>query len=230
MRYLNIGGSQGIGRAIAEQLLASGHSVWVGSRSRGETPDGASWFAYDALRDELPSDVLAEPLDGLVYAPGSIVLKPFRSLKPEQFREDYEINVIGAIRTIQEAMPALKRVDQASVVLFSTVAVGQGMPFHASIAAAKGAIEGLTRSLAAELAPAIRVNAVAPSLTETPLSGKLLSTPEKIEASARRHPLQRVGQAGDIASMATFLLDPQHSWISGQVIGVDGGLSTLRVG
>lgn len=230
MRYLIIGGSQGIGRAITNQLLDNGHSVWVGSRNRAATPDGASWFAYDALRDELPPEVLAEPLAGLVYAPGSIILKPFRTLKPEQFREDYEINVIGAIRTIQGAMPALKRVDQASVVLFSTVAVGQGMPFHASIATAKGAVEGLTRSLAAELAPAIRVNAVAPSLTDTPLSGKLLSSPEKAEASARRHPLQRVGQAEDIASMATFLLDPKHSWISGQVIGVDGGLSTLRVG
>ncbi len=229
MRYLVIGGSQSIGKAIVERLLASGHSVFVGSRNRGETPATASWFSFDALNDDLPEEVTAEPLDGLVYTPGSIVLKPFRSLKPDQFRADHEINVIGAIRTLQASLSSLKRAGNASVVFFSTVAVSQGMPFHASIAAAKGAVEGMTRSLAAELAPIVRVNAIAPSLTETQLSEKLLSSPEKMDASARRHPLQRVGQPKDIASLATFLLDPEHSWITGQVIGVDGGLSTLRV-
>jgi 3-oxoacyl-[acyl-carrier protein] reductase len=229
MRYLIIGGSRGIGRALAESLLAGGHEVWVGSRERGDTPAGAEWFSYDARVDALPDRVLSEPLDGLAYLPGSIVLKPFRSLALDQFREEFELNVLGAVRVIQAALPALKKSGQASVVLFSTVAASQGMPFHASIATAKAGLEGLTRSLAAELAPAIRVNAIAPSLTDTDLAEKLLSSPEKREAAARRHPLQRVGTTGDLAAMAAFLLQPDTAWISGQVIAVDGGMSTLRV-
>lgn len=229
MRYLIIGGSRGIGRALAEQLVQAGHAVLVGSRERDETPAGAVWFPFDARRDELPDQVTGQALDGLAYLPGSIVLKPFRSLSADQFREDFELNVLGAVRVIQAALPALKKSGQASVVLFSTVAATQGMPFHTSIATAKAGLEGLTRSLAAELAPAIRVNAIAPSLTDTDLAEKLLSSPEKREAAARRHPLQRVGAVKDLAAMAAFLLQPEHSWISGQVIAVDGGMSTLRV-
>ncbi len=228
MRYLIIGGSKGIGSAIADQLLLNNHKVICGSRNQDGTPSGANWFYFDALEAELPAEIMDEPLDGLVYAPGSIVLKPFRTLTAEQFRQDFEINVVGAVQTIQGCLPALKRSEHASVVLFSTVAVGQGMPFHSSIAAAKGAVEGLTRTLAAEFAPTIRVNAIAPSLTETPLAEKWLGTPEKREASARRHPLNRFGQPEDIASAASFLLDPKNSWITGQIIHVDGGLSTLR--
>jgi 3-oxoacyl-[acyl-carrier protein] reductase len=229
MRYLIIGGSRGIGRALAEQLVQAGHEVLVGSREQGDTPAGAEWFPFDARRDELPAQVTGQALDGLAYLPGSIVLKPFRSLSADQFREDFDLNVLGAVRVIQAALPALKKSGQASVVLFSTVAAAQGMPFHTSIATAKTGLEGLTRSLAAELAPVIRVNAIAPSLTDTALAEKLLSSDEKREGAARRHPLQRVGQPGDIAAMAVFLLDPAHSWISGQVIAVDGGMSTLRV-
>lgn len=229
MRYLIIGGSRGIGRDLVERLLAGGHEVLAGSRERGDTPAGAAWFSFDARRDELPASVTEQPLDGLAYLPGSIVLKPFRSLSEEQFRDDFELNVLGAVRAIRMALPALKKSGQASVVLFSTVAAGQGMPFHASIATAKAGLEGLTRSLAAELAPAIRVNAIAPSLTDTDLAEKLLSSPEKREAADRRHPLQRVGTTGDLAAMAAFLLQPDTAWLSGQIIAVDGGMSTLRV-
>ncbi|MBP6185663.1 MAG: SDR family oxidoreductase [Saprospiraceae bacterium] len=229
MNYMVIGGSKGIGLAITEQLLAGGHSVWVGSRHKGETPTGAFWFAYDALTDDLPVEAVAEPLAGFVYTPGTMVLKPFRSLSMSQFSEDFAINVLGAARSIQSALPALKKSENASVVLFSTVAVGQGMPFHASIAASKGAVEGLTRSLAAELAPAIRVNAIAPSLTDTPLAERLLNTEDKKAAAAQRNPLRRVGQASDIAAMTCFLLDPSNNWISGQIFPVDGGMGVLRV-
>jgi 3-oxoacyl-[acyl-carrier protein] reductase len=229
MRYLIIGGTRGIGRAIASKLLGEGATVLVGSREQGDLPTGAVWFYYDALQGEIPASVFEQPLQGLVYAPGSITLRPFRSLKPEQFLEDYQINVIGAVRAIQAALPALKKAGQSSILLFSTVAVSQGMPFHASIAAAKGALEGLTRSLAAELAPIVRVNAIAPSLTGTSLSEKLLTTPEKKEASDLRHPLRRTGTPEDMAGLATLLLHPDHNWITGQIIGVDGGLSTLRV-
>lgn len=228
MRYLITGGSKGISRTIAEQLLTNGHQVICVSRQQEGAPPGAQWFCHDVLKDELSAEIFDEPLDGLVYAPGSIVLKPFRTLTAEQFRQDFEINVVGAVKVIQAALPSLKRSGNASIVLFSTVAVGQGMPFHSTIAAAKGAVEALTRSLAAEFAPVIRVNAIAPSLTETPLAEKWLGTLEKKEASARRHPLNRYGQTEDIASAATFLLDPKNSWISGQILHVDGGLSTLR--
>ncbi len=229
MVYMVIGGSKGIGRAITEKLLTQGHTVWVGSRFKGETPAKANWFEYNALTDELPGASIEVPLAGLVYTPGSMVLKPFRSLSLAQFNEDYAINVLGAVRSLQGALSALKKSGNASVVFFSTVAVGQGMPFHASIAASKGAIEGLTRSLAAELAPTIRVNAIAPSLTDTPLAERLLSTAEKKEGAAKRNPLQRLGKPDDIAAMASFLLDPDNNWISGQIFSIDGGMGAIRV-
>ena len=158
-----------------------------------------------------------------------IVLKPFRSLKPAQFQSDFDINVLGAVKTMKACFKGLKKSGAGGVLLFSTVAVQQGMSFHASIAAAKGAIEGLTKSLAAEWAPTIRVNCIAPSLTHTPLAGRLLSTPEKKEASGARHPLKRVGEAAEIAEMGAFLLSEKAGWMTGQIIGMDGGMSSVRV-
>lgn len=228
MNYAIFGGSKGIGYAVAEQLLQEGHSVWVYSRS-GLGPDGAYSMVWDAENEELPTDLPAE-LHGVVYAPGSINLKPFRGLKMEDFQKDLSVNFFGAVKALQACLPSLKAVPAASIVLFSTVAVAQGMPFHASIASAKGAIEGLVRSLAAELAPSIRVNAVAPSLVNTPLAARLLSTPEKVEASGKRHPLQRVGESSDIANAVSFLLNPANSWITGQILAVDGGMSSLKIG
>lgn len=229
--YLIIGGSTGIGLAIVQQLLAAGHRVVAVSRTRGQLSDHPqlTHIQADILTDELPTDQLPDVLHGLAYCPGSIVLKPFRSLKLTQFEEDFRINLLGAVQSIQAVLKKLQQADQSSIVLFSTVAVGKGMPFHASIAAAKGAVEGLTRSLAAELAPGIRVNCIAPSLTDTPLAGKLLATPEKKEAAGTRFPLKRVGESEDIARMGVFLLGEESSWMSGQVIGLDGGQSTLAV-
>jgi NAD(P)-dependent dehydrogenase (short-subunit alcohol dehydrogenase family) len=166
----------------------------------------------------------------VAYCPGTIRLKPFQRLTREDFFEDLQVNLLGAVHIIKACLPNLKNsATGASIVLFSTVAVTTGMPFHASIASAKGAVEGLTRSLAAELAPRIRVNAIAPSLTDTPLAASMLSSDEKRQAAAERHPIKRIGSPQDIARMAVFLLSDAANWVTGQVLHVDGGMSTLRV-
>ncbi len=224
-----IGASKGIGLALAQQLAAEGHQVFA---TYANTPPSIQhahihWYQLDVLAPT-PLD-LPEILDGLVYCPGTISLKPFNRFGMADFQIDYQLQVLGAIQSIQSALPALKKSKQASVVLFSTVAVQQGLPFHSLVSASKGAIEGLTRALAAEFAPKIRVNAIAPSLTDTPLAENLLNSDAKREANAARHPLKRVGEATDIAHMAAFLLSDNASWISGQVLHVDGGISSLRV-
>ncbi len=172
---------------------------------------------------------MPEIIDGLVYCPGSITLKPFHRIKAEDFIHDWQVNFMGAVIIIQSLLANLKKAENPGIVLFSTVAVTTGMPFHSSIASAKGAVEGLTRSLAAEFAPRIRVNCIAPSLTQTSLADKLLNTTDKLEGAAKRHPLQRIGQTADMAELACFLLSDKAGWITGQVIHVDGGLSTLKV-
>lgn len=225
--FLIVGGSSGIGLALAKQLLAGGHTVTIATRTAASLA-GANAIRFDALKDELPLSGLGDQLHGIAYCPGSINLKPFHRLTDQDFLDDFQLNVLGAVKTVRATLPLLKNSGDASVVFFSTVAVGQGMSFHASVAASKGALEGLTRSLAAELAPKIRVNAIAPSLTNTPLASKLLASEDKVKASNERHPLKRIGEADDIAAMARFLLTAEGSWISGQVIGVDGGLSSLR--
>ncbi|MCZ8022634.1 MAG: SDR family oxidoreductase [Cyclobacteriaceae bacterium] len=218
---LIVGASSGIGAALSLQLSQKGYQVFEASRS--------GKIKYDATQDSLDLSSLPSSLQGLIYCPGSINLKPFHRLSTQDFTDDFNINVLGAVRTIQQVLPLLKVSDStSSIVLFSTVAVSQGMPFHASIASAKGAIEGLTKSLAAELAPKIRVNAIAPSLTDTPLAAKILGTEEKKKASAERHPLKKTGTPAELAALAAFLVSEEASFISGQIMGVDGGLSTLR--
>ena len=218
--FLIIGGTSGIGLALYKQLKEAGHQVITSSR-QGD-------IRFDAITDTFDPSLLPEKLDGVAYCPGSINLKPFHRLTAQDFQDDFNINLVGAIKVVQSVLPKLKNADQGSIVFFSTVAVAQGMPFHASVAASKGALEGLTKSLAAELAPKIRVNCIAPSLTDTPLAAKLLSSEDKKKASAERHPLKQVGSPEDIAALAAFLITSQSKWISGQIVGIDGGLSTLR--
>ncbi len=225
--YLIIGGNSGIGLELTKMLMDKGARVTAAAR-HPEPLDQLSVPTQPFDADNPPSLDLPESLEGLVYCPGSITLKPFHRLSAEDFMRDLQINCLGAAMVIQQALPALKASGNASIVMFSTVAVAQGMPFHASIASAKGAVEGLTRSLAAELAPKIRVNAIAPSLTDTPLAESLLSNDAKREASAKRHPLQRVGSARETAALAAFLLSAEAAFITGQVVRADGGLSSLR--
>ncbi len=222
MTTLIIGGSSGISKALSTQLTQQGHQIHTASR-HGSGPLHQEFDATNPATLDFP-----EQLDGLIYAPGSITLKPFHRLSSDDFLNEYKLNALAAAQVIQQALPALKKSPQASVVLFSTVAVQTGMPFHASIAMAKGAIEGLTRSLAAELAPQVRVNAIAPSLTDTPLAGNLLNSEAKQQAAAQRHPLKTVGQADDIAALAAFLLSDAAKFISGQIIQADGGIGSLR--
>jgi 3-oxoacyl-[acyl-carrier protein] reductase len=222
--YLIVGHRGGIGSAITGLLLERGDAVIGLSRDVADLQHhNLRQLQIDVL--EWDGTGLPDALDGVVYAPGSINLKPFRSYRPEEFRADFELNALGAALTLQKAERAL-RAARGSALLFSTVAVGQGMSYHASIAMAKGAVEGLVRSLAAEWAPAVRVNGLAPSLTDTPLASKLLGTEARAAAAAERNPLKRVGQPNDLASAGLALLD--NPWITGQILGVDGGMSTIR--
>jgi len=226
--YLIIGAGSGIGKAIMEELNHSDNQLFVTSRSKDkiEPKENIHFQELDVTQDfelEIP-----EQLDGLVYCPGTINLKPFHRLSEEDFINDFKVNHLGAVKVIQQALKALKKSEEASIVLFSTVAVQTGLSFHASVASAKGAIEGLSKSLAAELAPNIRVNAIAPSLTDTPLASKLLSTDQKKTANAERHPLKKIGTPKDIAKAAVYFLSEDSAWVSGQVFTIDGGIGSIR--
>ena len=229
--YLIIGASSGIGKILSEQLLDSGHKVYATYfKNKPEPYSGIPSYHYLNVLDESnPIDFLTDSLDGLVYCPGSINLRPFERIKPTDFVADFNLQVAGAIKIIQSALPRLKKAENASIVLFSTVAVQTGFPFHTMVSASKGAIEGLTRALAAEFAPKIRVNCIAPSLIDTPLASSLLNTEQKREANVLRHPLKKTGTPKNIADMTEFLLSEKSSWISGQIFHVDGGLSSLKV-
>lgn len=228
--FVIVGGSKGIGLELATRLASQGHQILVLSRTSEQLTDlaGVNHMPFDVTVDEIESSILPPTIDGLAYCPGSINLRSFRSLKPEVFREDFELNVIGAIKVLQASLAGLKKSSSSSVVLFSTVAVGLGMHAHASIAASKGAIEGLTRTLAAELAPHTRVNCIAPALTDTPLTERFFSDPEKAKTIAEMYPLQRTGTPADLAGVAEFLLSGASTWITGQILGIDGGMSSVK--
>lgn len=231
MRQKNIllvGASSGIGQKLFEMLKADGCHVFTAGRNPVDSSGHLIWDAAVTGPFAIPAD-WPEIFDGLVYLPGTILLKPFQRLSATDFQQDFQVNVLGFVQCMQAMLPRLKKADGSSVVLFSTVAAKVGLGFHASISSAKGALEGLALSLASELAPSkIRVNVVAPSLTDTPLASALLNTPEKLEASAKRHPLQRVGTVDDMASAARFFLSEGASWITGQCLSVDGGMSKLK--
>ena len=229
-----IGDSKGIGLALRDQLLAQGDKVIGVSRTGAQAGGNYTGLVFDAVAHPCDLSSFTDRLDGLVYCPGTIALKPVRGVKPEWVLEDFKVNAMGLLQTVQANLKLLKAAAAdplegvPSIVGFSTVAVQTGMGFHASIAMAKGAVEGLVRTMAAEFAPDIRVNAVAPSLTDTPLAAALLSNEAKREASAERHPLKRVASAEDVAAMAAFLLSPSAAAITGQVLQVDNGMSAVR--
>ncbi len=228
--YIIIGASSGIGLQLAKTLADNGDKV-IGTYNSHpvENSDNITYHSLNVTAPEFDLSFFPEVIDGIIYCPGSINLKPFGRIKAEDFLSDFNLQVGGLIRILQYAFPALKKSEHAAVVVFSTVAVQLGLPFHSQVSASKGAIEGLTKALSAEWAPSIRVNCIAPSLTDTPLAATLLNTEEKKAANALRHPLKKIGTANDIANMAAFLLSENAAWITGQIIHVDGGMSTVKV-
>ena len=227
-KYLIVGGTSGITGKLVEKLKDEAELHLFSRKKPANLPEGVKHYEGDILNEAGDFPEIDSELHGLVYGPGTITLKPFRSLKEEHFLHDFKVNALGAAKVFQRYHTNLKKANKASVVFFSTVAVQTGLAFHASIASAKGAVEGLTRSLAAEFAPDVRVNAVAPSMTDTPLASNLLSNEKQVNAANERHPLRRFGQPNDIAEAVYFLLSEKSDWITGQVLPVDGGLSRLK--
>lgn len=228
--YAIIGASSGIGQQLALQLITAGQQVYA-TYFRNELSsenENLHYHYLNVMDEELKLDFLPETISGLIYCPGSINLRPFERIKPADFAADYQLQVVGAVKTIQALLPRLRKSGHAAIVLFSTVAVQTGLAYHSQVSASKGAIEGLTKALAAELVPTIRVNCIAPSLTDTPLADTLLNSELKREANAQRHPLKRIGTVEDIANMASFLISEKAGWITGQILHVDGGFSSLK--
>ncbi len=226
--YLIVGGSSGIGLETVKTLEPENKVIIISRTNKNmEGLKNIQFYHADVLNDPLPE--ITEPIHGLAYCPGSINLKPFKNLTEHDFMQDFAINVAGAVKVIQKYYPNLKDSGSASVVLFSTVAVHIGMPFHASVSTAKGAVEGLTRSLAAEFAPHIRVNCIAPSVTDTPLAEKLLNSEAKLKAATERHPLKRIGNAKETAKLVAFLLSEASAFMTAQIVRTDGGLSSLKI-
>lgn len=226
-QFLFAGASSLMAMESAFALKKQGHTIYGITRKPVNS-------VYDKLLEiehysagKFPA--LDEPLDGLVYFPGSINLKPVQRLSSAEILQDYELNALGAVAFVQSYLNNVKKAKTASIIFISTVAVQTGLPFHASIAMAKGALEGLTRALAAELAPAIRVNCIAPSLVDTPMSIKFIDTSEKMDQMKKKNPMRKVGEPADIANAISFLLSEDSSWITGQILPVDGGMNALRV-
>ena len=225
-KYIVVGGSKGIGNAIVNNLLVN-HEVINISRTIPEySHDNLTHYNCDVISDDLPN---INEAYGLVYCPGSINLKPINRLSIDDFKNDFEINVIGAVKTVQKYLPVLKNGTNPSIVFFSTVASDLGMPFHASVAASKSAVEGLTKSLGAELAPIVRVNAIAPTVTDTDLASKLLRNDRMIENMKERHPLKKYLQPKEVADMATFLLSEKAASLSGQIFKMDCGITSFKI-
>ncbi|WP_166963439.1 SDR family NAD(P)-dependent oxidoreductase [Yeosuana marina] len=221
-----IGGSKGIGNAIVSNLISNHKVINISRTAPSQTHENLIHISADVLNDELPD---IEAADSLIYCPGSINLKPISGLSIDDFREDYEINVLGAVKAIQKYLPSLKKSETPSILLFSTVAAKLGMPFHASIAAAKSGVEGLVKSLGAELAPKIRVNAIAPTVTDTELASKLLRNEKMIDAITERHPLKKFLNPQEVAKMALFLISDNAASLSGQIFEMDCGIVSFKI-
>jgi NAD(P)-dependent dehydrogenase (short-subunit alcohol dehydrogenase family) len=221
-----VGGSKGIGHAIVQSLIEENLVINISRTAPLQPHANLTHYSCDILTDDLPE---IEAVDTLIYCPGSINLKPISRLKLEDFREDFEINVIGAVKAVQKYLPKLKHGENPSILLFSTVAAKLGMPYHASVAAAKSAVEGLAKSLGAELAPTIRVNAIAPTVTETDLASKLLRNEKMVENITDRHPLKKFLKPQEVADMATFLISDKAKSISGQIFELDCGIVSFKI-
>ncbi len=225
-RILIIGGSRGIGNAILSEKLKNSIVYNISRNPPDISHNNLIHYSADILKDVLPE---IENIDSLIYCPGSINLKPFQSLHIDDFRNDFEINVIGAVKVIQKYLPILKKGTNPSIVLFSTVAAKLGIPFHASIASSKSGVEGLVKSLGAELAGLVRINAVAPTITETPLSASILRNDKIKESMKERHPMKNYLQAHEVAQMADYLISDNASSISGQIFVMDYGLVSFKI-
>jgi NAD(P)-dependent dehydrogenase (short-subunit alcohol dehydrogenase family) len=221
---LVVGGSKGIGKALVD-VLKDTHKIINISRNEIEAHENITHYSLDILKDELPD---LETINGLVYCPGSINLKPIGRLKLDDFREDFEINVVSAVKIIQKYINPLKN-NNGSVVLFSTVATKIGMPFHASVSASKSAVEGVVKSLAAEFATKIRFNCIAPTVTDTTLAERLLRNDKQRDGMKQRHPLQKILEPKEVASLAAYLLSDGAASISGQVFPIDAGIVSLKL-
>jgi len=224
---LLIGGSTGIGYELSQKLKKE-NNLFISTRDQGKFNDPNIKTHELDLDKEFETDWLPDHLDGFVYLPGTINLRPFKGLKPSVFLDDFNINVMGCVKILQKVLPKIQAAENPSIVMFSTVAVKIGMPFHSSVSSSKGAIEGLTRSLAAEFAPKIRVNSIAPSILDTPLSEKFLNSETKLENSRNRHPLKEIGSPKDISEIVKFLLEDNSKWMTGQIIPFDGGMSSVK--
>lgn len=223
---LIIGGSKGIGNAIIKQLIDTNNIINISRSTPALSHKNLRHISADVLEDELPE---IEAIDTLIYCPGSINLKPISRLSLDDFKADFDINVLGAVKSIQHYLPILKKGNKPSILLFSTVATALGMPYHASVAASKAAVEGLTKSLGAELAPTIRVNAIAPTVTDTDLASKLLRNEKMIDNMNERHPLKKFLQPDEIAEMASFLISNKAASISGQIFKMDCGIVSFKI-
>ena len=223
--YIFAGSSSAIAKASTEILTSQGHKVIQISRSNAEHEHQFQIDKYEM--GNFPK--LEEKVNGLVYFPGTINLKSFGQLTMQDFQQDFSIHVLGAIAFVKSYMNLLEKDGKSSIVFISSVAGSVGMPFHSSVSVSKAALEGLTKSLAAELAPSVRVNSIAPSLVNTPLGERFVNTPEKLSAIEKRNPLRKVGEPADIANMINFLLSEQSSWITGQILGVDGGMNNIKL-
>lgn len=221
-----IGGSKGIGNAIIKKLLNYCKVINISRTAPQKSHTNLAHFSCDITKNDLPE---IESADGLVYCPGSINLKPISRLSIDDFKSDFEINVLGAVKSIQKYLPVLKNGASPAIVLFSTVAAKLGMPFHASIATAKSGVEGLVKSLGAELAPTIRINAIAPTVTDTELASKLLRNQKMVDNITERHPLKKFLKPDEVADMAEFLLSEKTASISGQVFEMDCGIVSLKI-